>query len=879
MNKTAIKNFAVWARRKLIAEITYKAGRYGVTEDGIAKVSEPSKGLQVIPLGKAGEVTISGSEITQRNALVSAVNAKAKELKYKEAFEYVIEEVAYTWFNRLIALRFMEVNDYLPSRVRVLSSENPAKAEPDFVTNPFDTDLEFTPYEQDLILQLKDQNKLDELFRMLFIKQCNKLHDILPGLFEKTDDYTELLLTISFTDQDGVIWHLIHDIDEKDFNIETLGEDGKPTGQIEIIGWLYQYYNTEPKDKVFANLKKNIKISKENIPAATQLFTPDWIVRYMVENSLGRLWVEGHPNDDLKSNWNYYLEEAEQEADVQKQLAAIRKEYAELTPEDIKCIDPCMGSGHILIYMFEVLMQIYESYGYTQRDAARLIVEKNLYGLDIDKRAYQLSYFAVMMKARQYNRRILNGELTPNVFVVQDSSALTPDLIDFIANGDRTLKVSLQTIKDNLKDATEYGSILEVTPVNFDRIYSRLEEIESSFYGDIIGQLNQSICRSTVQLCIKQAELLASKYWVVCTNPPYMGASGMSGKLTDYVKFNYPDSKSDLFAVFIERCGVLARKNGYQAMITQHAWMFLASYEKLREKMYHKDIVALAHLGPRAFEEISGEIVQTVSFVQRISNSKNYIGTYSRLVEYSSQKSKEEAFLAKRDTYTSKQDNFDAIPGAPVAYWVSQHFLNCFMNPLISTVAFSDGQILTGNNDRYLRNLWEVSSLDILDRKWALHAKGGEFRRWYGNIDTVVRFDPLTIQHYKKDKIARFPKEEILFRRGITWTLVSMNPNFGVRELGEDLTFNKAAATILFNDESIIDYLLGFLNSKVAQALLRVINPTMNNNIKDVLNMPYIFDSSRAEEVKELTQDCIEIAKEDWDSYETSWDFKKHPLI
>lgn len=407
MNKTAIKNFAVWARNKLIADITYKAGLIGVGEKGIAQpLPQSTSDLQFFDIGTKEYVQIAGkTAINQRNALVDAIKRKEQDSDYKTAFAYIIEEVAYTWFNRLVAIRFMEVNDYLPSRIRVLSSENPAKKEPDFVTTPFDTDLEFTAGEQEEVLHLKDENKLDELFRMLFIKQCNKLHEILPELFEKTDDYTELLLTISFTDEDGVVYHLVRDIPENDFNVEK-------EGQVEIIGWLYQYYNTELKDETFALLKKNVKITKERIPAATQLFTPDWIVRYMVENSLGRLWVEGHPNDDLKANWKYYLEEAEQEPDVVAQLEKIRAEYKTINPEDIKVIDPCMGSGHILVYCFDVLMQIYESQGYTGRDAAQSILKNNLYGLDIDKRAAQLAYFAVMMKARQYDRRIFERGIT-----------------------------------------------------------------------------------------------------------------------------------------------------------------------------------------------------------------------------------------------------------------------------------------------------------------------------------------------------------------------------------------------------------------------------------------------------------------------------------
>ncbi len=414
MNKTVIKNFAIWARRKLISEMTYKAGLVGRTEKGIKEpLPMSTANIQFFDIGTGRPKEISNHEIKQRKALVDKIREKESTSDYKTAFQYVIEEVAYTWFNRLIAIRFMEVNGYLPSGVRVLSSETAGKAEPDMVTTPFETDMDFTPYEKDRIIQLKDENKLDELFRMLFIKQCNKLNEILPELFEKTADYTELLLTISFTHGDGIVSHLVNDIKEKDF-----------TEAVEIIGWLYQYYNTEPKDEVFALLKKNVKITKERIPAATQLFTPDWIVRYMVENSLGRLWIErerakSEVSDEYLNGsyfgWKYYLEEAEQEESVKVELERIRAEYKELNPEDIKIIDPCMGSGHIIVYAFDVLMQIYESQGYTQRDAAIAIIENNLYGLDIDDRAYQLAYFAVMMKARKHDRRFFTRGIIPNL--------------------------------------------------------------------------------------------------------------------------------------------------------------------------------------------------------------------------------------------------------------------------------------------------------------------------------------------------------------------------------------------------------------------------------------------------------------------------------
>ena len=618
MNKTAIKNFAIWARNKLIADVSYDARLIGITEDGIAKpLPQSFGGTQFFDIGTAEPYSISGEAVRQRDKLIEVIQQKEKDTDYKTAYQYVIEEVAYTWFNRLIAIRFMEVNDYLPSHIRVLSSES-GKLEPDLVTTPFDAELPFTAEEEAQIFQLKQDNKLDEVFRILFLKQCNALNEILPALFEKTKNYTELLLSLSVIDQDGVVYHLIHDIPEDDFNIER-------GGQVEIIGWLYQYYNTEPKAAAFA---KSGKITKEEIPAVTQLFTPDWIVRYMVENSLGRLWVEGHRDCGLKENWKYYLEEAQQEPEVQMKLAEIRKEYAALNPEDIKLIDPCMGSGHILVYAFDVLMQIYESAGYSQRDAAKSILEHNIYGLDIDDRAYQLAYFAVMMKARQYNRRILNGENTCHVYAIQESNGINRAHLKYFGAGmddieKNAAKMQLEGLLDTMTDAKEYGSILNVESYNWDllRRFVAAEDTDGQISMDSVGveetaeQLNR---------LIDIGETMAQKYWVTCTNPPYAGTSNLSAKVNNFVKKNYPDSKVDLFAVFIERCRQMTGNNGFQAMITQHSWMFLSKLVNLRVKIQRDTIVNLVHLGARAFEEIGGEVVQTASFVFAKNRIKGY---------------------------------------------------------------------------------------------------------------------------------------------------------------------------------------------------------------------------------------------------------------
>ena len=671
MNKTAIKNFAIWARNKLIAEIQYKAGLLGITDKEIKNpLQQSTQTVQFFEIGTKEPYAITGVEIAQRRKLAEEIRGKADQSDYSTAYKAVIEAVAYTWFNRLIAIRFMEVNDYLPRRIRVLSSESAGKTEPDLVTRPFEADFGYSPYEKDRVVKLQQDNQLDELFRLLFIKQCNALNAILPALFEKTDDFTELLLNISFTDQDGVVRRLVSDIAEDDFNVAK-------EGQVEIIGWLYQYYNTEPKDETFALLKKNVKITKERIPAATQLFTPDWIVRYMVENSLGRLWLEGHPNDSLKSGWKYYLDEAEQEADVQAQLAKIREEYKQIKPEEIKVIDPCMGSGHILVYAFDVLMQIYESYGYSQRDAAKSIVENNLLGLDIDQRAYQLAYFAVMMKARQYNRRILGEGVRCNLYAIEESNGINRQQLKYFGQSMDPLTrnvamTQMQALLDTMKDAKEYGSILKMEPLD----WPLLKEFAASagFQGQMtLDAIDLEETQERLQQMVEIGLLLAQQYDVVVTNPPYMGSGGMGATLAEFVKKEYPDTKSDLFAVFVERCGEMARMGRYFAMITQHAWMFLSSFEKLREKLQMIETINMAHLGARAFDEIGGEVVQSTAFVKQKKHIPGYKGLYVRLVEPTSQQGKEDMFLRGEKQFIAIQDNFLKIPGIAIAYWAEPY--------------------------------------------------------------------------------------------------------------------------------------------------------------------------------------------------------------
>lgn len=899
MNKTAIKNFAVWARNKLIADISYRAGLMGITERGIASALPQSTGTtEFYDIGTAEPYVISEEEVKQRERLVELIKQKERETDYKTAYKYVVEEVAYTWFNRLIAIRFMEVNDYLPSHIRVLSSES-GKVEPDLVSNPFESNLDFTSEEEQRVISMKQNNELDSLFRMLFIKQCNSLNLVLPELFEKTKDYTELLLNISFVDPDGVVYHLVHDIEEKYFKIlteedleryknEEIAQEDLPVGQVEIIGWLYQYYNIEPKDEAFALLKKNIKISKERIPAATQLFTPDWIVCYLVENSLGRLWLDGHQNEELKAKWKYYLDDAVQTEAVEHKLNLINADARQLRPEDIRLVDPCMGSGHILVYAFDILMQIYESAGYSKRDAVSSILKHNIYGMDIDKRAFQLTYFAVVMKARQYDRRLLTRDegVSLNLYRIESSQIIDDSVVDYLAANNSQVKADLIKIKKEFANADEVGSIVRLNNVDFDKIIERIDKIaneENLFAYNI---------KNNVYPFIKMAKAVSDKYHVVVTNPPYMGSSGMDKELTKYVKKHYSDTKSDLFAVFIEKCASMLKANGYQAMITQHAWMFLVSYEKLRINMLDKFLVNMAHLGAHAFDEIGGEVVQTTAFVYRNSNVQQAKSRFARLLDYQGEAAKEKQFLNEENYFVKKVSDFGVIPGAPFAYWLSQNELNTFKNNRIGDKHRARQGMSTTDNERFVRKWYEINfdkiSFDgnTRNNEWFLYNKSGEYRRWFGNLYHVVHYenDGEVLLDLVRNKYPNISDPEFIiknrkyyFKEAITWSMVSTN-NFAARYVPSGAIFDISSPCIF--DAEKVYYLLGLMNSKVNNTFLNVINPTMNYNVGDVENLPYLVATKDVEDrVVNLVKQNIQISREDWDAYEVSWNFGKNPLV
>lgn len=857
MNKNAIKKFATAARRELISRVSQRALKYGISDKEIGNPNDDSVNGHLL----------SPTEKKQRAALIAQIEEKG--------YEQVMEEVAYTWFNRFSALRFMEVNGYLPTRVRVFTDENNA-FKPQILTEAIHMELDGLNMEK--VYAYKEANDNDELYKYLLITQCNALNSVLPRMFQKIADYTELLFPDNLLRKGSVIQQMIELIPEEDWK-----------DQVQIIGWLYQYYNSEKKDAVFAALKDNVKITKENIPAATQLFTPDWIVRYMVENSLGRLWVEGHPNHELKSQWKYYLDEATQEPDVKAQLTEIRKEYATLTPDQLKVIDPCSGSGHILVYMFDVLMQIYESYGYTTREAVTSIVENNLYGLDIDDRAAQLAYFSVMMKACQYDKRFLRRNVQPHVYAIVESNHVDPNVVDYFCNGDTELKKAMNTLIDELHDAKEYGSIITVSQQDWDALYARFEEIQNESVMSIYT--NAALDLHTL---VEVAETLAQKYDVIVTNPPYMGGSGMSEKLSNYVKKNYPDSKSDLSTVCMERSTTLCKSNRFWAMINIPAWMFLSSYEKLRDKLLSlQTLVNMVHPGRGIF----GSDFGTTSFVFFKQLSKGYKGSYRRLFERQGEvegiEERETAFLSGKGNFTANQTDFFKIPGNPVAYWVSAKFIDAFENKTIGNIAKPRQGLATGCNDLFIRQWYEVRLESInfcatsienalkSKKKWFPYNKGGEFRKWYGNNDYVVNWenDGFLIRHFKNEKgklRSRPQNTQFYFRECLSWSLItSGRASFRYKNAG--FIFDVSGMSC-FSDTNV-KYLLALCNSSVAIAMLAVLAPTINFQAGDIANIPVVISEKQKPIVEEIVQKNITMSKIDWDSFEISWDFQHHPLL
>lgn len=946
MNKNAIKKFAIEARKKLIDSVTDKAGMLGITEKSCSEPITKGPDFEVYQTVAGTEVTLNKRQCEQRRRLVAQIESRG--------FEAVVEEVAYTWFNRICAIRFMEVNDYLPNRVRVLSSEKEGKMEPDLVTQAPDVDLDLTVQEKEEIINWKmsgTSENTDKLYCKLFLKQCHQLHDILPGLFEADSDYMELLFGISYTNKDDVIYMLVNPetgIPEADFNVSIMDEEGNPTGQVEIIGWLYQYYNTELKDDTFAKLKKNVKITKERIPAATQLFTPDWIVRYMVENSVGRLWIEhlraNDSNVDEKQvaedfGWKYYLPEAEQEDDVNIKLAEIRTTYKDLKPEDITCIDPCMGSGHILIAMFDVLMDIYKSAGYSERDAAFLIVENNIHGLDIDKRAYQLAYFAVMMKGRGYNRRFFSGKqnedgkrvaVKPQVYVIEESNGVNRTQLKYLGadlsetEKNEALK-QMNELLDELRDATEYGSILNISDYNWD-LLRRFAEKESAAGQMSFETIGLEETKNRIIRLINIGQTLSVKYNVVITNPPYMSNRGMDKKLSEFVSGNYNSCKNDMFAVFIEVANNMLIDSGIYSIITQPSIISLAAFKKLRLKMLEEQqILSLLHMGRGIFGIDFGSTTFTMRKMVVKDYQSQFYKLYKRTFQYIQPEDIRDIFLCAKkehmyffdfDNYNSefedneiedisdntqqtvfyqmKQSEFVKIPDNPFTYWMPQTLIESFKNNRMMEYATVTNGLFTCDNARFLRLWYEVNFTNLFldcnskeesmmdERKWYPYNKGGIYRKWYGNHEYVVNFKHFgnEISQYRVEsgQSASFPGQDFYFEESLSWSFISAS-KFGIRYYPKGFVFDIAGSSVFVNEKKKIYALLALLGSEMATYILQILNPTMNYQAGNVRKLPVKEEIFLDDNLPKWAEENVDIARSDWDSYETSWYFMSHPLV
>ncbi|MBU3219540.1 BREX-1 system adenine-specific DNA-methyltransferase PglX [Clostridium algidicarnis] len=912
MDKNKIKSFAIWARRNLISAVENRARYIGIfiNDDGEFKELKAEQVQGGFKLeGVDGVLKLSYKD---REVLINRIKSYDDK---KQGFEQVMEEVAYTWFNRFMGLRYMEVNEYLPSGIRVLSSEVEGKTEPDVLTRVSEV-VDELKLNSEYIYELLDSGKTEdreEAYKHILVRQCNELGKIIPQMFEKISDYTELLLPDNLLEEGSVIRKMVEDIE---------GDDWKE--EVEIIGWMYQYYISEKKDEVFAALKQNVKITKENIPAATQLFTPKWIVKYMVENSLGRLWLEKLEgdseqagvgsgqwaviSDELKSKWKYYLEEAEQEPEVEEELKKIREEHSKLKPQDIKVLDPCMGSGHILVYAFDVLYEIYKTAGYSEREIPRMILQNNLYGLDIDDRAAQLASFALIMKARHYNRRLFRDiereSLELNLCSIQESNSLGREEIDYFCTLGKgldsyELRNAMEYLCETFTDAKEYGSILEVKRINFEVLKDRLYELECEY--ELIFADNRKVLLDKLPMIIKQAEIMSRKYEICVTNPPYMGNKGMNKNLNDYVRVKYPKSKSDLYTIMLEKCIGLTIKTGFVASINQHSWMFLTSYEDLRRNIIKSNVIQnMIHLGSRAFEEIGGEVVQTTSFVIRNNYFEKFSSKFIRAIEISEANKKEKYVLdvinkKKNEILEVSNEVFLNIPNNIIAYWVSKKMFKILENEKsLSELANVRKGLITSDNDRFLRLWHEVNNVTLgigyesdlvakmSKKKWFPYVKGGKFKKWYGNYECVLNYyndgEELKawVEELTKTKPGgRIINKEHYFKTGITWSSIGTSKT-SFRYVEPGSVYSNTGMGI-FSENLNLYFLIGFLNSIVCEKLLNIISPTMGFEAIYLSRLPIIQCNNN--EIKNKVIDCYRLSKDDWDSFETSWDFKIHPLL
>lgn len=859
VNKTELKNFAIQSRRQLIDQVKTKALMYGIDDKNDIEIQE-----------QFGQLMINDKPYPLY--MKPAFNSLKNQLK-QNGYKQLVEEVAYTWFNRIIAIRYMEVHDYLPEKVNVLSS-SVGRVDPDILFEYETMDLSV---KQEEILELLHAGDTESAYRKLFIAQCNALNSILPFLFEQIQDYTELLLPDFLLDAESVIKVLVQN-DELKNSFE----------EIEVIGWLYQYYIAEEKDRVFA---QKSKYKKEEIPFATQLFTPKWIVQYMVQNSLGRYWTEAHQEDeDLISNWEYFIKHEEE--DFHEKIAPYVNK--ELRVEDIKLLDPAMGSGHILVYAFEVFHEIYEKCGYPERDIPRLIIENNLYGLDIDDRAYQLAAFAVVMKAASYSRRFLRSVeregIELNLVSIQETNHISDKVIAYIAQEEKgELYNQVKAFFDQYYNAKTYGSLINISERDIEFIKGRLEHIQNNPVEDLLLTEQHEIAKDVLPALVQQTKIMRNEYDVVVMNPPYMGNTNMNMDLSEFLKVYYPNSKSDLFATFMETMHYI-KPFGMYSMINQQSWMFLSSYEDLRKDIIDSHFIdSMLHLGSGTFEEISGEVVQSTCFINRTYFTDNS-GIYIRLVEEKGSENKKISALNSINNITSnkflvKQEEFNKIIGSPISYWASKNIKNLFIkNKLLVEVAEPKQGLSTGDNKQFLRFWYEVDQTKIAlqfptekSYKWYPFNKGGGFRKWYGNNEYVINWEN-NGRELKSFKGSVIRNPNYYFKEGITWSLITTN-SLGARFTEAGFIFDAGGSSLFSKRETY--FLLGLLTSSTAHEILKILNPTLNISNGIIGKIPYleVKDLIVIETIKELVKDNIAISRFDWDSIETSWDFKINPLI
>ncbi|MBF1214748.1 MAG: BREX-1 system adenine-specific DNA-methyltransferase PglX, partial [Fusobacterium periodonticum] len=784
--------------------------------------------------------------------------------KYKQVgYEELIEESAYTWFNRLTALAFMEANGYIDEK---MIFNNGVKNEPAIIDNYYEFEF-FKNLDNDLqkeLHNLRDENtpnSIEKLYSILMEEKCEDLSNIMPFMFKKKGTYSDILFPTGLLMENSLLVRLR----------EEIGEEAP----IELIGWLYQYYNSEKKDEVFEGLKKNKKITKENIPAATQLFTPDWIVKYMVENSLGKLALESTGiNENLKDNWKYYID-SEAEENLEK-----------IKIEDIKILDPAMGSGHILVYAFDLLFEIYENLGWSTKESVLSILKNNIYGLEIDERAGQLASFALMMKAREKFSRLFSvlkreEDFKLNTLIIEESNSLSERVKNRIKANNLN---NLNKIIEEFEDAKEYGSILKLESIDKEILEREFNILKESFNNneqetlifnedEIIIDINEEL--ELIESLIKQHIALTNQYETVVTNPPYMGGKGFSPKLKTYVEKNYKDSKSDLFTVFIERCNEFTKKNCYTSMITMQSWMFLSSFETLRKNIIEKtEIKSLNHLGTRAFSEIGGEVVSTVAWISKKISPKNE-GTYIRLVDYNNAELKEQEFSNKANYFQAKQKEFKKIPGSPIAYWVSDKIREIFeKGDELKNISPCKKGMFTGNNDIFLRLWYEIDNKSFFKP----YNKGGEFKKWYGNNENMIYWEN-NGEKVKKYKGSGNINDDMFFKSGITWSLIT-SKNFSARYIGNNFITGDAGP-ISYPTKNDLYYILALLNMKFSNNILNLLNPTLNfsNGVLGKFPVLKTKNISIKEKIENISKCCIDISKEEWDSRETSWDFEKLSLI